>query len=216
MGDEQFTTRRETSQQRFKPSTNQRLSYATQRAGVLFGSYRRGDANDPDAYVTSIAAVLSLYDFELIREVTDPRTGIQTTEKFASFMPNAGELKLHCEAKQSHSARLKNLASVPKPDFNMARLAPPVAPAGHCANVFVPADNGRYAALVEWSKTSDKRMWKFGKSSEGRDGIWVAHDVWERGVEQAGRWEKAASQYAKTNEDVDRRDMQQREPVSFE
>ena len=64
-----------------------------ERAALLFGCYRRGDANDPDTYVAAVAAVLSLYEPDIIREATDPRTGIQTAEKFAAFMPNAGELK---------------------------------------------------------------------------------------------------------------------------
>jgi hypothetical protein len=68
-----------------------------ERAKVLFGCYRRGDANDPEQYVASIAAVLTIYDPELIRIVTDPRTGISTSEKFATFMPNSGELKIYCD-----------------------------------------------------------------------------------------------------------------------
>ena len=59
MENERYTTQRETSRQGSGPSTNQRLSYATDRAEVLFGCYRRGDANDPDRYVTAIAAVLT-------------------------------------------------------------------------------------------------------------------------------------------------------------
>jgi hypothetical protein len=77
-----------------------------ERAKVLFGSYRRGDANDPDAYVAAVAAVLSLYDADLIREVTDPRTGIMTSEKYMSFMLNAGELKVYCEGIAARRDRL--------------------------------------------------------------------------------------------------------------
>src|SRR4051812_17879854 len=109
MASEQSTTQRETSPPESRPSTNQRLSYATKRAEVLFGCYRRGDANNPDGYVAAIAAVLTLYDFEIMRDVTDPRTGIQTTEKFAAFMPNAGELKIYCEAVAARVERLQRL-----------------------------------------------------------------------------------------------------------
>ena len=183
MGDERFTMQRETSADTSKPSMNQRLAYANQRAEVLFGCYRRGDANDPDRYVAAIAAVLSDYDFELMREVTDPRTGICTDEKFQTFMPNAGELKRYCEAKAAHRDRLQRLGGrrpvVPE-DRRLAAADPRDAPDGTYANVFVPCIHDRYTALVEWAKTADRRKWKFGKSSTGIDGIWVAHDVWDQ------------------------------------
>lgn len=148
---------------------------------MLSGSYRRTDANDPDMYIAAIAAVLAMYDVDLIREVTDPRTGIGTTEKYAGFMPNAGELKLYCEARAAHKERMKRLGDLPKPNFNQARLAPPEAPAGYLANIFVPSDHSRYARLVEWAKTADVRLWKFGKASDGREGIWVDYKTWDDG-----------------------------------
>lgn len=140
---------------------------------MLFGCYRRGDANDPDTYVAAIAAVLSLYDTDLIREVTDPRTGIQTAEKHIAFMPNPGELKAHCEAIVAHRQRVARLAAVPAP---APRLIPPEVD-GRLANVHLPHDNPRYAAMCVWAKTADRKWWKFGKSSIGKDGIWVPLNV---------------------------------------
>jgi hypothetical protein len=175
MASEQSTTQRETSQQGSKPSTNQRLAYATQRAEVLFGCYRRGDANDPDRYVTAIAAVLTLYDFELIRDVTDPRTGICTSEKFCSFMPNAGELKVYCDAIDAREHRLRELGKLPRVDFNRQSLPAPAPMPGDKATIFVPADNSEYPKLLEWSKTADQRLFRF----EQRPGIWVSYDTWE-------------------------------------
>lgn len=52
---------------------------------------------------------------------------------------------------------------------------------GCFANLFVPDNHARYASLVEWSKTSDQRLWKLGRSSDGRSGIWVSLGVWEGG-----------------------------------
>lgn len=179
MGDERYTTRHETFQQTSLPgsgsSMNQRLSYATKRAEMLFGCYRRGDANDPDRYVSAVAAVLTLYDFEIMREVTDPRTGIMTTEKFAAFMPNAGELKIYCEAVAARQERIQRLGSLPAPDFSRARLPPPEPSPGDKATVFVPASNSHYQAFLDWSKTADVRLFKF----EQRPGIWVSYDTWE-------------------------------------
>jgi hypothetical protein len=98
MDNETFTTLQPTSLSGSEPLVNQRqLEYATQRAKVLFGAYRRGDANNPDQYVASIAAVLTLYEPEIVREVTDPRGGISTDPKHITFMPNSGELKVYCD-----------------------------------------------------------------------------------------------------------------------
>lgn len=142
---------------------------------MLFGSYRRGDANDPDAYVAAIAAVLSIYPTEIIREVTDPRTGIATNEKYMSFMPNAGELKVYCEGVAARRERIERLGSLPAPDPNRARLAPPEPRPGDKATIFVPASNSHYQAFLDWSKTADDRLFKF----EQRPGIWVSYDTWE-------------------------------------
>jgi hypothetical protein len=148
---------------------------------VLFGSYRRGDANDPDAYVAAVAAVLAGYEADLIREVTDPRTGICTTEKYMSFMPNAGELKVYCEGLAARRERVQRLGALPPPDFSRARLAPPQPAPGDLAKVFVPASNPRYPSLLEWSKTADPRKFKFEK----RPGIWVSYDTWDNGMAAA-------------------------------
>lgn len=153
-----------------------------QRAEILFGSYRRGDANDPERYVAAIAAVLSMYEPDLIREVTDPRSGIATTEKYMSFMPNAGELKVYCDQQAAIRDRIQRLGALPAVDFNRQRLAPPPRQPGDLATIFVPASNPRYAALVKWSETADERKFKF----ETRPGIWVAHDIWDQRTSVVG------------------------------
>jgi len=144
---------------------------------VLFSSYRRGDANDPDGYVASISAVLSRYEPDLIREVTDPNTGIQTTEKFETFMPNVGELKRYLEGIVAHRQNLKRLGP-PLP--RLERWLPPQRAAGDLANVHVPHTNPRYAGLVKWSETASERLWLRGHNSEGIPGIWVDYGTWTR------------------------------------
>jgi hypothetical protein len=147
---------------------------------VLFGSYRRGDANDPDTYVAAIAAVLSLYEPDLIREVTDPRTGIQTTDRFQTFMPNAGELKRYCEAEAVRRERMKQLAALPRPVPASHRLtAAPVIVQGAWANVFVHAYHARYEPLCKWAETADPRLWRYGFSSDNRAGIWIGREKWD-------------------------------------
>jgi hypothetical protein len=68
--------------------------FAAERARMLFGSYRKGDANDPDTYVAAVAAILADYDDDVIVRVTDPRTGIARKLK---FMPNPAEVADECD-----------------------------------------------------------------------------------------------------------------------
>jgi hypothetical protein len=181
MGDEPYTTQRKTSH---GPSSASRSStsphqaaYASKRAELLFGCYRRGDANDPDTYVAAIAAVLARYDTDLIREVTDPNTGIQTSEKFMTFMPNAGELKVYSDVAAARMDRIQRLGSLPSPDFTRARLAPPPPMPGDLATVFVPASNARFPSLLDWATlpSTDPRKFKY----DARPGIWVSYDIWD-------------------------------------
>lgn len=148
---------------------------------MLFGCYRRTDAADPDIYVAAVAAVLAVYDTELIREVTDPRTGIMTAEKHLGFMPNAGELKVYCDAVAARRDRLQRLGSLPAPNLNRPRLPPPPPMPGDKATVFVPEGHQRYLELVAWAQKphTDPRLWKFGRSSDARVGIWIAWNVWD-------------------------------------
>jgi hypothetical protein len=58
----------------------------------MFGSYRRGEANDPKTYVAVITAILAEYDEEVIFRVTHsiPRTMV--------FMPNPAEVVRECKS----------------------------------------------------------------------------------------------------------------------
>lgn len=51
--------------------------------------------------------------------------------------------------------------------------------AGDLATVFVPEDNIRYPKFVEWAGTANPRLWKFGASSDNRQGIWISYDTWD-------------------------------------
>jgi hypothetical protein len=77
------------------PSIDQpRLDYAAERARLLFGCYRKGDANDPETYSAAITAILAEYEPEVIQRVTDPRTGIPRQIK---FLPNPAEVAEACD-----------------------------------------------------------------------------------------------------------------------
>lgn len=76
-------------------SMNQRQSYALARAEILFGCYRRGEANDPKTYVAAVSAVLAEYPEDTIRHVTDPRGGIPSK---VGWLPSVKEVRDACEA----------------------------------------------------------------------------------------------------------------------
>lgn len=70
------------------------LEFAAERAGVMIGCFRKGDANDPKIYASAIIAILSEYPEDVIRRVTDPRTGIPRQLK---FLPNPAEIAEACD-----------------------------------------------------------------------------------------------------------------------
>jgi hypothetical protein len=67
---------------------------------------------------------------------------------------------------------------------------------GHFANVFVPDNHDRFAKLCDWAKTAELKWWKFGKSSDGRNGIWIPYNVWQEGVDVIKRAEAYATMTA--------------------
>lgn len=75
----------------------EQASFAAERAKLLFGLYRKGDANDAETYVAGITAILAEYEPEVIRRVTDPREGIARKSK---WMPSVAEVSEECEAKK--------------------------------------------------------------------------------------------------------------------
>jgi hypothetical protein len=79
-------------------------SVATERALLLLGSYRKGEADDPDTYVTAIAAVLTLYDPAIVARVTDPRTGIAGRVK---WLPTVHEVRAACEEEAAFAHRMR-------------------------------------------------------------------------------------------------------------
>jgi hypothetical protein len=94
-------------------------------------------------------------------------------------MPNAGELKVYCEAIASRRERFKRLGELPAPAPSRRRLAAPAPAPGDLASIFVPADHVRYPELRAWSETANERQFEFGRSSDNRVGIWIAWEIWD-------------------------------------
>lgn len=85
-------------------------SYAAQRAKILFGCYRTGDANDPQTYVAAVTAILARYPEEVITAVTHPASGLPSKK---SWLPTVKELCDACdeavEPMVQNEARLKRI-----------------------------------------------------------------------------------------------------------
>jgi hypothetical protein len=71
------------------------MTYATERAKLMFGCFRKADANDPDTYVAAITAVLADYPPDIIQSVTDPRIGLPSR---LDWPPTVKEVKSACES----------------------------------------------------------------------------------------------------------------------
>jgi hypothetical protein len=141
---------------------------AAQRAALLFGCYRRGDANDPVTYSAAVTAVLTSFPEHVVEYVTDPRTGIPSE---VQWLPSVAEVKQACIKRQAYLDKLDEL------DRRFGNRLP-VLPAfdrtrpGRRANIFVQADAPQYPRLLELTKNADPADWKL--DAGGRAGIWVA------------------------------------------
>lgn len=69
-------------------------TYATERAQLLLGCYRSGEANDPDTYVAAISATLARYSQQIITDVTHPVSGLPAKK---SWLPTVKEVFDACE-----------------------------------------------------------------------------------------------------------------------
>lgn len=87
-------------------------SYAAQRAKLLLGCYRTGEANDPETYVAAITAILARYPEEVMTKVTHPVTGLPSQSK-KGFLPTVKEVFDACEEANEpiiqHALRLKRI-----------------------------------------------------------------------------------------------------------
>ncbi len=137
-------------------------SYCLTRTKLLFSSYRKDEAHDPEIYCAAIAATLSDFPRQVVEYVTDPRTGVQSEIK---WLPNIAEVRAACVAQ---AERLK-LRSGPRIVFSRPDMQP-----AKRGDLFIAMDRPRYAEMSELlDKTPDA-----GRRERG--GIWIPHHWYER------------------------------------
>lgn len=85
--------------------------YAAKRARLMFGCFRKGEANDPDTYVAAITATLSKFPREVITAVTHPTEGLPIKQE---WLPSVKNVYDACEAEMApikqRQAREKRIA----------------------------------------------------------------------------------------------------------
>lgn len=83
-------------------STLERMTEAKLGAGRLLGCYRTGDANDPESYITAVISVLARYPIGIIRDVTEPATGLPSRLK---WLPTIAEIREECDILENRERR---------------------------------------------------------------------------------------------------------------
>ena len=81
------------SENRRLPSCSPKI--AAERARLLFGQFRKGDAADPNVWVAAVVALFTGYPESVVRRVTDPRIGLGSA---APFFPSLFDVRHACEA----------------------------------------------------------------------------------------------------------------------
>jgi hypothetical protein len=71
------------------------LDYALMRTELMFGCFRKGEANDPEIYAAGVAKTLAMYPRDCIDYVTDAVTGWPAK---SDFFPSVREIRAECEA----------------------------------------------------------------------------------------------------------------------
>jgi hypothetical protein len=80
----------------------ERVTEAKKGAIRLLGCYRSGDANDPESYISAVVSVLSRYEISVIRDVTEPATGLPSRLK---WLPTIAEIREHCDMLEQRDRR---------------------------------------------------------------------------------------------------------------
>lgn len=165
------------------PSTDLSIGLAAAAAKQILGFYDSIPAKDKEAFTAGVVELLSTYPQLVIQRAVSPARGLPglvaypNLAKFKAILDGwAEELWEEERVRRAKAPRLE----APPPRLTPRRIDDP--PAGHFGNVHIPASHPRYAKLCEWAKTAEPKFWRYGKSSESVDGIWIPHSIWEDGT----------------------------------
>ena len=146
-------------------------AYCLERAQLMFGCFRKDEAQNPDVYANAIAATFEQYPQAVVDFVTDPRTGIPSESK---WLPNVAEVRAFCNAA---AARMETLAkpTVKPRSTRYEPLPPPI-----WWNLFVGNDIPSYEKMVERASGAAHEYYKYDSNYKGtgRAGIWVPDQWW--------------------------------------
>lgn len=77
---------------------------AAQAATRLFACYRKDEANNPEVFITAVAAVFGRYPLWIVKAVSDPINGIPSQIK---WLPSISEVRSACDALNGYDIRQK-------------------------------------------------------------------------------------------------------------
>jgi hypothetical protein len=77
---------------------------AAKRAAIMIGVMRRGDVSDPDMYMAGIVDVLRRYPLDVVIAVTEPGSGLPSTDE---FYPTPTRVREACEAIEGPRRRIR-------------------------------------------------------------------------------------------------------------
>lgn len=143
------------------PPDPRRSAWISAQVRQIVSSFRRDDFADADGFSIQLGMILERYPDSIIAEICSPKTGIQ---RRAKFPPSLAEIVEACDeaaARAERIRRLRELRAAPREPRELGR---------NRANVFVPADNARYAAMVAKTAGADPLDWRW---DDKRAGVWV-------------------------------------------
>lgn len=74
----------------------QRLRFVAEHVSLLLGSFRKGEAENPEVYVSAITRIFDAYPEHVISFVTDPLTGLPGK---TDWLPTPREVREACDAR---------------------------------------------------------------------------------------------------------------------
>lgn len=157
---------------------------AAVKAKQILGFYDSIPATDQRAFTAGFVEMLSLYPQPVLERSASPSRGLAAYVSYA----NLAKFKEHLDTWHGEyldDLKRRGLGGNKREHDPKLRLPPPeiIEPntPGRLAQVFVPEGHERYGSLVEWAATAETKWWKFGKSSDGRAGIWIPYGEWDQG-----------------------------------